>query len=142
MVLLLPRIRRNIELLRQQIRRGVRFGKKRLCLGIVDAIDEPKHALSDAYLLYEKGLKDEAISTLKAAPEKAEALRRRWLAEGAPEVVTSEDIGFIRSSFNSVISYMEQNIEPTEFEDLVYDIDAELYDRMFQKFHQCMTLEP
>ena len=113
--------------------------RKELCLKIVDALDDPKHLLSDAYTLYEEGLRDKAIGLVRTAPEKAERIRREALAKGAPEVVTEQDIDYITLRFKLVEDYMKMGVPPNDLEDLVYDIDGELYKRMFQKFHECMT---
>jgi len=114
------------------------MAKKELCLRIVDSLDDPKHLLSDAFTLYEKGFVDDAVKTLRMAPEKAEMIRERAIEEGAPEVVTKEDIKYIRRRFDKIARMIEERRPHHEVEDEVYDLDGWIYEKMFQKFHECM----
>lgn len=142
--------------IRRWLRKQRDEDKKRLCLDVVDALDEAKHILFDAYTIYDEAFRDlaigrerdalmrrdRAIRMLRVAAFKVEKIRRRAIIKGAPEVVSYEDdIGYIRTNFNKLADSMEKNFKPPEeFEDLVYDIDGELYKRMFQKFHRCMQI--
>lgn len=143
---------------------GSSGSRKDLCLAIVDALDDSKHLLFDAYTIYEEGFRDlalgrkheayrrvkRAVGLLRAAADKAEAIRRKAIAEGAPGVVTKEDTEYIRGKFNHIADLMEKELKPPEalvyivppedMEDFVYEVDGELYRRMFQKFHECMSV--
>jgi len=128
------------------------MAKKELCLQIVDALDDPKHLLSDAWTLYREAFEDlearkekdaavrrqRAIGLLELAPEKAGRIRGEAIAKGAPPVVTESDINYIRDSFGKLAKLFSEFKEPEEIEDVYYSIDGELYERMFQKFFDCM----
>ena len=150
--------------IRRWLRKQRDEDKKRLCLDVVDALDEAKHILFDAYTVYDEGFRDlaigrkraayfrteRAIRLLRGAAEKAEKIRRRAITKGAPEVVTKNDIEYIRTNFKKLADLMEEDLKPPEelvylkppgkLEDVVYEIDGELYKRMFQKFHACMQI--
>jgi len=132
----LERIRRELRKRFEELKSRSSV-KKELCLEIVDALDEPKHLLSDAYTLYEVGFRERAIGLVSMAPRKARDIRARALARGAPNVVAEEDMEYIEKSFREVENKMKKGVPPENLEKIVYNIDGELYERMLQKFHQC-----